>query len=40
MLRHIFLTEKYGGSKVDEKEEDARKMAHSVAVQQAIYVKK
>ena len=32
MLRHIFLTEKYGGSKVDEKEEDARKMAHSVAV--------
>jgi len=40
MLRHIFLTEKYGGSKVDEREEDARKMAHSVKVQQEIYVKK
>ena len=40
MLRHIYLTNKYGGAMIDEKEEDARKMAHSVKCQQEIYVKK
>lgn len=36
MLRHIFVTEKYGGTKV-EMEKDATAMAHSVAEQQKVY---
>jgi hypothetical protein len=41
MLRHIYLSDKYGSSgKKSEMEEDAEKMAHSVGVQQGIYVKK
>jgi len=33
MLRHIFVTEKYGGTKT-EMEKDALAMGHSVAEQQ------
>ena len=41
MLRHIYLTEKYGHeSSYKEKQEDAEAMAHSVQVQQQHYVKK
>ena len=41
MLRHIYLTEKYGHeSSHKEKQEDAEAMAHSVQVQQQHYVKK
>ncbi len=41
MLRHIYLTEKYGDeSSYKEKKDDAHAMAHSVAVQQQYYVKK
>ena len=36
MLRHIFITEKYGGAKT-EMERDATAMAHSVAEQQKVY---
>jgi len=40
MLRHIYLTEKYGHeSSYKEKQEDAIAMAHSIAVQQQHYVK-
>jgi hypothetical protein len=40
MLRHIYLTEKYGNeSTYKEKQEDAAAMAHSVQVQQQHYVK-
>ena len=40
MLRHIYLTEKYGHeSSYKEKQEDAKAMAHSVQVQQQHYVK-
>ena len=37
MLRHIYLTDKYGDEK-GEMSEDAEKMGHSVAVQQGVYV--
>ncbi len=41
MIRHIFLTDKYGGeSAYKEKKDDADKMAHSVDTQQKVYVKK
>jgi len=36
MLRHIFITDKYGGTKT-EMETDARAMGHSVAEQQNVY---
>ena len=36
MLRHIFVTDKYGGTK-KEMESDARAMGHSVAEQQRVY---
>lgn len=36
MLRHIFITDKYGGTKV-EQETDALAMGHSVAEQQKVY---
>ncbi len=40
MLRHIYLTEKYGHeSKYKEKQDDANAMGHSVQVQQQHYVK-
>ena len=42
MLRHIYLSEKYGStneSTYKEKQEDANAMAHSVQVQQQHYVK-
>lgn len=38
MLRHIYLTEKYGQIK-NEMEQDAEEMGHSVATQQKEYVK-
>ena len=37
MLRHIFLTDKYGEQK-NEMAEDAEAMGHSVAEQQGVYV--
>lgn len=41
MIRHIFLTEKYGNeSAYKEKKDDADMMAHSVDTQQKVYVKK
>jgi len=36
MLRHIFITDKYGGAKT-EMEKDAEAMGHSVAEQQKVY---
>lgn len=36
MLRHIFITDKYGGAKT-EMEKDATAMGHSVAEQQKVY---
>ena len=39
MLRHIFLSDKYGDVK-EEQEADATAMGHSVAEQQGVYVKK
>ena len=36
MLRHIFITDKYGGAKMEMKS-DAKAMAHSVAEQQNVY---
>lgn len=39
LLRHIYLTEKYGSIK-KEQEEDAYKMGHSVETQQNIYTRK
>lgn len=39
MLRHIYLTDKYAGGERDGMKEDARKMAHSVRMQQDVYVK-
>lgn len=36
MLRHIFITEKYGGTK-EEQKKDADAMAHSVSEQQKVY---
>jgi len=36
MLRHIFVTDKYGGTKA-EMEKDATAMAHSVSEQQKVY---
>jgi len=33
MLRHIFISEKYPKDKIDEREEDAKKMGHSVNMQ-------
>ena len=39
MLRHIYLTDKYG-DKAKEQEEDAKLMSHSVDMQQGVYVKK
>ena len=36
MLRHIFVTEKYGGTKLEMKK-DAEAMGHSVAEQQNVY---
>jgi len=42
MLRHIYLTDKYGGEDgtTNTMKTDAKKMAHSVATQQEVYVKK
>jgi hypothetical protein len=41
MLRHIYLTDKYGDeSAYAEKEKDAKAMGHSVGTQQKTYVKK
>lgn len=36
MLRHIFITDKYGGAKLDM-EKDATAMGHSVSEQQRVY---
>jgi len=38
MLRHIYLSSKYGDIK-EEQKEDARAMGHSVGEQQNVYVK-
>ena len=41
MIRHIYLSEKYGNETTyKEKQEDATAMGHSVKVQQQVYVKK
>lgn len=40
MIRHIWLSEKYGDEiPYTEKEDDAKKMGHSVGTQQKVYVK-
>jgi hypothetical protein len=39
MLRHIYLSSKYGDIK-EEQQQDAEAMGHSVSEQQGVYVKK